>query len=397
MFKHNSQLVLSLVEYCTDKLEQINEYDSFADDFATLYQQHHKFLEKITPLLNNTVSQDDQPRTNRDSQNSKVLDAQGNELTGAALEANKVINAILEQYQKKTAKKNKSNKKVSEAQYNLTNAQSIYGDFYHFVRSFTKMDAQELFEEVLNPETTEHDALVENLTVMSQIQSIALNRQILHVSKQTNNYCDLNCLLNTCDVLGNMPTWSLVFDLSQCQECTPIEGLIISRLTYLKDGKMNAPFNSAHHDDDIFLEELGLSLNINGQWFIVGLAATLDNDRTISDLVRELGYFSADQLEQEEVPPLSEREQLDEPNWDEAEQIIDPKFNDDDFVKALYHAFKYVTYAVTHLELITDEHGNHVNLNNEASPKLPNKSEDLITALTERLNKEQDPFKHYFI
>lgn len=407
MFKHDPQFVGSLVEYCTDKLEQINEYDSFSDDFATLCNQHQKLTDKLAPLVESDRQAQEKEGKDDSQAPKKVLDANGIELTGAALDANIIINDILNKYKKKTAAKQSSLKPKSSknsaqgAKTNhapkVSNAQSIYADFYQFVRSFTNTESEELFNELLSPESIEHDVLVENLTVMSQVPSIALNRHIVHVNEGTSKYCDLNCLLNTCDVLDNLPTWSLVLDLSQCKECAPIEGLAISRLTYLKDGKMNAPFTSTHNDEDIFLEELGLSLNIHGQWFTLSLAATLDNDRTISDLVRELGYFAADQLEQVEVPALSEREQLDEPDWDEAEQIIDPKFNDDDFAKALYHAFKYVTYTITHTELITDAQGKAVTLKNDYSFKLPKKPEDLIATLSERLSSKEDPFTHFFI
>ena len=400
MLKHDSQFVTSLVEHCNDQLDLINEYDSYAEDFVSLFEQHRKLTTTLAPLMENqALPQADKPQESQ-STDKKVLDADGNELTGAALEANLVINAILQQYQNKTAKKPKKSSKNTSAKANqplpkLSNVQSIYADAFKFVRQFTKLDDMELFGEMLSPESVSHDVLLENLIAMSQVQSIALNRQIVHVGKNTNQYCDLNCLLNTCDVLDNLPTWSLVLDLSNCPECAPIEGLVISRITYLKANKVDSPFTSSHHDEDIFLEELGLSLNIRGKWFTLGLAATLDNDRTISDLVRELSYYAADQLEQIEVPPLSEREQLDEPNWDEAEQIIDPKFNDDDFAKALYHAFKYVTYTITHLELIKDEQEHNAILSNEKDSVIKAKGSDAISAFAERLN--QDQFKHYFI
>ena len=400
MLKHDSQFVTSLVEHCNDQLDLINEYDSYAEDFVSLFEQHRKLTTNLAPLMENqALPQADKPQESQ-STDKKVLDADGNELTGAALEANLVINAILQQYQNKTAKKPKKSSKNTSAKANqplpkLSNVQSIYADAFKFVRQFTKLDDMELFGEMLSPESVSHDVLLENLIAMSQVQSIALNRQIVHVGKNTNQYCDLNCLLNTCDVLDNLPTWSLVLDLSNCPECAPIEGLVISRITYLKANKVDSPFTSSHHDEDIFLEELGLSLNIRGKWFTLGLAATLDNDRTISDLVRELSYYAADQLEQMEVPPLSEREQLDEPNWDEAEQIIDPKFNDDDFAKALYRAFKYVTYTITHLELIKDEQEHNAILSNEKDSVIKAKGSDAISAFAERLN--QDKFKHYFI
>lgn len=400
MLKHDSQFVTSLVEHCNDQLDLINEYDSYAEDFVSLFEQHRKLTTTLAPLMENqALPQADKPQESQ-STDKKVLDADGNELTGAALEANLVINAILQQYQNKTAKKPKKSSKNTSANANqplpkLSNVQSIYADAFKFVRQFTKLDDMELFGEMLSPESVSHDVLLENLIAMSQVQSIALNRQIVHVGKNTNQYCDLNCLLNTCDVLDNLPTWSLVLDLSNCPECAPIEGLVISRITYFKANKVDSPFTCSHNDEDIFLEELGLSLNIRGKWFTLGLAATLDNDRTISDLVRELSYYAADQLEQMEVPPLSEREQLDEPNWDEAEQIIDPKFNDDDFAKALYHAFKYVTYTITHLELIKDEQEHNAILSNEKDSVIKAKGNDAISAFAERLN--QDQFKHYFI
>lgn len=409
MSQYDPHFISSLISACADKLEQINEFDSLADDITNLYKQHTKLHSKLVKPssepkrgeLSNLSKVDDQL-----SKSTKAKDkGSEKELTGAALEANRVISAILEQYKNKTTKQNTKNKNKAKtkgaadltgALIELNNSAGVYADCFQFVRSFTQLDDEAIFEQVLNPESPDHDVLVENLVTLSQLSGVALERTILHVGAETAKYCDLNCLLNTCDTLSdNLPLSSLVFDLSACPECAPIQGCIINRLTYFKPGKSTMPFSSAHNDEAIFLEELGLSLKIDDVWYSLGLAATLDNDRTISDLVRELGYYAVDYLEQQEVPPLSEREQLAEPNWDESESIIDPKLQEQAFVVALYHMFKYVTYSLTHLELLKDKQGKAIYQLAPETVKLPQESDALLKALGERLDKSK--FKHLYI
>lgn len=386
-----SHLLESLISASQDKLEQISEFDGLADDISTLYNQHLKLHSKL----------DTQSASNYDTTttiNSAVPKSKNSkdtvELTGAALEANRVISAILAQYQNKTAYKQQNKNKNKLA---IANSSGVFADCYQFVRSFTKLDDDALFEQVLNPQSLDHDAIVENLTTLTQLLGIALERKVVHVTKNTANKCDLNCLLNTCDTISdNLPCPTLVFDLSDCPDCAPIQGCILSRLTYLKPAnKTQLPFSSPNNDEAIFLEELGLSLNIDGQWYPIGLAATLDNDRTISDLVRELSYYAVHYLEQEEVAPLSEREQLAEIDWDEAQSIIDPKLQDDAFSNALYHLFKYLTYTLTHLELLTNKEQQVVNLTKVQAVKLPTKSDDMLKALSDRITLKE--FEHYYI
>ena len=53
MLKHDSQFVTSLVEHCNDQLDLINEYDSYAEDFVSLFEQHRKLTTTLAPLMEN--------------------------------------------------------------------------------------------------------------------------------------------------------------------------------------------------------------------------------------------------------------------------------------------------------------------------------------------------------
>ncbi len=63
MLKHDSQFVTSLVEHCNDQLDLINEYDSYAEDFVSLFEQHRKLTTNLAPLMENqALPQSDKPQ-----------------------------------------------------------------------------------------------------------------------------------------------------------------------------------------------------------------------------------------------------------------------------------------------------------------------------------------------
>ena len=466
MEKHDQEFITSLIDYCNDRLELISEFDTLADNFAALFACHER-MSAALPAVNSTPVSDERSGSDADESgaredNAPVLNDKGEELTGAALEANRVISAILDQYKKKTAArsnnsgkakakskardayadssaKGKGNGKVnvngkgkgmatgnaheagakgsnghSGGQADKAHAQdkgkakgsarpfavsldevshpeSVYADYYEFAGIFTETkDKEQLFGEFLNPESEDHDTLFENIGIFTHVQTAALNRQVIKVNEGASRYCDLNNLLNTCDVLSSLPCWNVILDLSALKDCGPVQGMMFSRLTLVRPDKAEQPFTSAAADEAFFLEEPALALLIDGTWESIGMGALLDNDRTVSDLVRELASCISNWTYKEgDLPTLYEREQLPEPDWDETEHIIDPALSKDRLATALYHAFRYLVHVITHTEQLKDEKGNTALPSNYSGPALPADSEKFIEALKARLKCEE--------
>lgn len=430
MEKHDQEFITSLIDYCNDRLELISEFDTLADNFAALFACHERMSAALPAVNNNHVS-DEHSGSNATGSgarvdNAPVLNDKGEGLTGAALEANRVISAILDQYKKKTAARS-SNSGKAKAKSKTRNAaadspakdkgngkvngndktkgaarpfavsldevahpESVYADYYEFAGIFTETkDKEQLFGEFLNPESEDHDTLFENIGIFTHVQTAALNRQIIKVSEKASRYCDLNNLLNTCDVLTSLPCWNVILDLSALKDCGPVQGMMFSRLTLVRPDKAEQPFTSSAADEAFFLEEPALALLIDGTWESIGMGALLDNDRTVSDLVRELASSISNWTYKEgDIPTLYEREQLPEPDWDETEHIIDPALSNDRLATALYHAFRYLVHVITHTEQLKDEKGNAALPSNYSGPALPADSEKFIEALKARLKCE---------
>lgn len=400
MANSEQEFLTNLLSTTADYLDDVGLDDEAVRDFYSVYRVHQeahdraelkatreaKYQAKLAK--NGGVDPKAKDHKHKQTPKGKQGEAQAKspvksegrtELTGAALEANKIISAILNNY-----------KGVDK----LTTANSIFADMLAVSQRILSMDYKDLAEEFFNDERSDHDDLVGALTTPTLYQTLLINRQAVHCKPRK---IDDAVLLNTCDLFYKLPAWNIVLDLSNCPECGSLSGLMISRLSFkvCKNQDFDPQLTSLNSlDEDVFLDELALSFCYEGCWLTNSVGFTLDEDKSISDLVRELAYFMVSNEEDEPLSLAEREERLSEVDWDEAESVIDPNLKDSHFAMALYAAFKYLTAFLTHQNELKDDNGATAVLLNNTEQKFGNTAHLFLQELTERAKVED--FKSYY-
>lgn len=382
MTESEQEFLTNLISAASDYFEDLAMDDEATADFHNLYQLHVDYMQSDKANAGSNKSSSKANGGNATKGNGKADEKGGKaapELTGAALEANKVISAILSGY-----------KGTSQ----LSTAHSVYADMYKAAKNLLQMDAKGLSETYFNAELPDHDDLTGALTTPMLYQALALNREIVHVNPKD---AGDPVLLNTCDLFCKIPAWNLVFDLSKCPDCGRLTGIMLGRLSYRKtNDKDFAPslVSTNTTDKNVFLDEIAVSFCYDGSWLNNSVSFTLDEDKAIADLVREMGYFMISNEEDEPLTAAERDEHLPEVDWDESEQIIDPKLKDNDFALSLYAAFKYISAFLTHQADLKSAEGKTTCLMNETGLRLPANPNEFLTALADRLMP--GAFKHFY-
>lgn len=380
MTESEQEFLTNLISAASDYFEDLAMDDEATADFYNLYKLHVENMQESNAKGSKGGAKGNGGAAAKGNGKGEEKGAKAApELTGAALEANKVISAILSGY-----------KGTSQ----LSSAHSVYADMYKASKNLLQMDGKGLSQTYFNAELPDHDDLTGALTTPMLYQALALNREIVHVNPKD---AGDPVLLNTCDLFCKIPAWNLVFDLSNCPDCGRLSGLMIGRLCYRKTNDKDfepSLVSTNTTDKNVFLDEIAVSFCYDGSWLNNSVAFTLDEDKAVADLVREMGYFMISNEEDEPLTPVQRDEHLPEVDWDESTQIIDPNLKDNDFALCLYAAFKYVTAFLTHQADLKNADGKTSCLMNETALRLPANPNEFLTALTDRLLP--GTFKHFY-
>lgn len=383
MTENEQAFLTNLICAAADYFEDLAMDDEATSDFHNLFRLHVEHMQNKAQQANKGGSKGGKGKSHADKEGSASAKGAANkdsaELSGAALEANKIINAILSNYKGTST---------------LSTNHSVYADMYKVAKALLNMDGKGMSESFFNVQSADHDDLTGALTTPMLYQSLALNREIIHVKAKDHGD---PVLLNTCDLFYKMPAWNLVFDLSECPECGRLSGLMIGRLSYNKpkdDSFAPSLVSTNTTDKNVFLDEIAISFCYDGSWLNNSVTFTLDEDKAICDLVREMGYFMISNEDDEPLTILERDDNLPEVDWDESESIMDPKLKDSEFAQNLYAAFKYVSAFLTHQSELKDAKGETSCLMNENGLRLPSNSAEFLTALCDRL--QVGVFKHFY-
>lgn len=132
------------------------------------------------------------------------------------------------------------------------------------------------------------DRTLTHLTTISHLVGAAVNHEVVHC---TPHHIDDEILLNTSDIFAKMPTWTLTLDVSDCPECAPVTGIMVSRIVLIKPEEhvkhlpTYSDTQTVKHGQP-FAEFLAVSISQNNKLFTpINHPLILDAENCVNDAI----------------------------------------------------------------------------------------------------------------
>lgn len=299
---------------------------------------------------------------------------------------NAAIAAILERYQKRAQ---------------ISCDQSLFADYSSVLSTLTTEPQADLLTQFFGSNTALNHTIY-LCTALSHVLGLALNHHEIQCRPQP---LDDKLFLNTGELGAKLPLWTLTFNLSACPECAPITGITISRLTFKPLRSANAApktassadcISSTHTADPMFCEALGVSISQDGGPFKpLPQALLLDAESCFSDMLE--GAFNY-QEEENNAPAPADAADIADATEASEDAILSPALLQQQELKPLLNALKYVLYFLTHQDEV---HSGSLEKPQNDTPELKNPNQVLSVAkLYERTVLEQHlrkPLQQYVL
>lgn len=297
---------------------------------------------------------------------------------------NAAIAAILERYQKRAQ---------------ISCDQSLFADYSSVLSTLTSEPQDDLLTQFFGSNSALNHTIY-LCTALSHVLGLALNHHEIQCRPQP---LDDKLFLNTGELGAKLPLWTLTFNLSACPECAPITGITVSRLTFKPlraagaAAKGAAPkpaasadcISSTHTADPMFCEALGVSISNNGGPFKpLSQALLLDAESCFSDMLEGAFNYQENYQEEDDTAPAP-ADAADVADAAEASEdaILSPALLQQQELKPLLNALKYVLYFLTHQDEV---HSGSLEKPHKDTPELKNPNQVLSVAkLYERTVLEQ--------
>ena len=288
---------------------------------------------------------------------------------------NAAIAAILERYQKRAQ---------------ISCDQSLFADYSSVLSTLTSEPQDDLLTQFFGSNSALNHTIY-LCTALSHVLGLALNHHEIQCRPQP---LDDKLFLNTGELGAKLPLWTLTFNLSACPECAPITGITVSRLTFKplrttgatpKTATSADCISSTHTADPMFCEALGVSISNNGGPFKpLSQALLLDAESCFSDMLE--GAFNYQEEDDTAPAPADAADVADAAEASE-DAILSPALLQQQELKPLLNALKYVLYFLTHQDEV---HSGSLEKPHKDTPELKNPNQVLSVAkLYERTVLEQ--------
>ena len=161
------------------------------------------------------------------------------------------------------------------------------------------------------------DRTLTHLTTISHLVGAAVNHEVVHC---TPRHIDDEILLNTSDIFAKMPTWTLTLDVSDCPECAPVTGIMVSRIVLIKPEEHVKHLPTYSDTQTIkhgqpFAEFLAVSISQNNKLFTpINHPLILDAENCVNDAIAtaflpQKAINAARQGQSQQTPAPSAKEQ----------------------------------------------------------------------------------------
>lgn len=298
---------------------------------------------------------------------------------------NAAIAAILERYQKRAQ---------------ISCDQSLFADYSTVLSTLTSEPQDDLLTQFFGSNSALNHTIY-LCTALSHVLGLALNHHEIQCRPQP---LDDKLFLNTGELGAKLPLWTLTFNLSACPECAPITGITVSRLTFKPLRTTGATpktatgadcISSTHTADPMFCEALGVSISQNGAPFKpLPQALLLDAESCFSDMLE--GAFNYQEEEDDAADAADATAAA--ANAAAEDAILSPALLQQQELKPLLNALKYVLYFLTHQDEV---HSGSLEKPHKDTPELKNPNQVLSVAkLYERTVLEQHlqkPLQQYVL
>lgn len=291
---------------------------------------------------------------------------------------NAAIAAILERYQKRAQ---------------ISCDQSLFADYSSVLSTLTSEPQADLLTQFFGSNSALNHTIY-LCTALSHVLGLALNHHEIQCRPQP---LDDKLFLNTGELGAKLPLWTLTFNLSACPECAPITGITVSRLTFKplrttgatpKTATSADCISSTHTADPMFCEALGVSISQNGGPFKpLPQALLLDAESCFSDMLEGAFNYQENYQEEEDDAADAADATAAAANAAAEDAILSPALLQQQELKPLLNALKYVLYFLTHQDEV---HSGSLEKPHKDTPELKNPNQVLSVAkLYERTVLEQ--------